>query len=54
MIQEFGLDQIPTAFTGSVSSTNVVGPGSYIGRMDLDGGVETPGSISETQTGYSF
>jgi len=52
--QQFGLDQIPTSFTGSVTGDLVVGPGSYLGRMDLGGGVPIPGSIDDTNYGYSF
>jgi len=52
--KQFGLDQIPTEFTGAVAGEIVTGPGVYLGRMSLIGLVPTPGSLDDDPSNYSF
>jgi hypothetical protein len=54
LIGQFGLEQIPASFEGSVTGDPVVGPGSYLGRMSPTGLVPIPVDDVPEQENYTF
>lgn len=54
MHQDFGLNMVPSSFTGSVGSISVVGPSVWIGEMSITGVVPLGETITVGARPYAF